>query len=109
MLKSDKGSEKEASSDDEFAMKSQNSASCDCQATVLIVDDNAFNLFPLEMMLRQLGLHSEKASGGKEAIDQFIANRKKQCCKVKFQLVLMDLNMPEVDGFMATKKILSYQ
>ena len=60
-------------------------------------------------MLKGMGLVAEKAQGGKQAIDQYIANRQKKCCKVKFQLILMDLNMPEVDGFMATKKILSYQ
>ena len=97
---------------DEFGLDSDNdsmNAVCNCKATVLIVDDNVFNLFPLEMILQGFGLFSEKASGGQEAIDRFIANRKKKCCKVKFQLVLMDLNMPEVDGFKATTKILAYQ
>ena len=41
----------------------------------------------------------DTALGGQEAIDKFIADRKKTCCKVKYQIVLMDLNMPDVDGF----------
>ena len=82
---------------------------CNCKATVLIVDDNYFNLIPLGILLQGMGLTVETASGGQEAIDQFITNRQKKCCKVKFQLVLMDLNMPEVDGFQATKKIMAYQ
>ena len=31
---------------------------CDCTATALIVDDNAFNLIPLEVMLKGLGIES---------------------------------------------------
>ena len=50
-------------------------AGCGCKATALIVDDSAFNLYPLKIMLRGLGITTEKASGGQEAIDQFIANR----------------------------------
>jgi len=38
----------------------------------------------------------------------FIENRNKTCCKVKYQLVLMDLNMPIVDGFQATQRIMSH-
>ena len=57
---------------------------CGCEATALIVDDNAFNLIPLEVILSGLGIVSEQALGGQEAIDQFIANRSKTCCNTKF-------------------------
>ena len=57
---------------------------CDCEVTVLIVDDNAFNLLPLEMILGSMGIMCEQALGGQEAIDMFIQNRTKTCCKKKF-------------------------
>lgn len=69
----------------------------------------AFNLIPLTSLLMDYGILSEPAMGGQEAIDMFIANRKKKCCKINYQLVFMDLNMPEVDGITAAQKILSYQ
>ena len=72
---------------DEFGLGTPNdplNTVCDCKATVLIVDDNVFNLYPLDMILQGMGLTSEKASGGQQAIDLFIANRKKKCCKIKF-------------------------
>lgn len=81
---------------------------CDCEATALIVDDNAFNLFPLEALLNEMGIICEQALGGQEAIDLFIANRQKKCCNKKYQLVFMDLNMPVVDGFQATNRIMAY-
>ena len=63
---------------------SDDAKTCGCEATALIVDDNAFNLIPLEVILQGLGIVSEQALGGQEAIDQFIANRSKTCCKTKF-------------------------
>ena len=75
---------------------------CGCKATVLIVDDSAFNLIPLEYMLKKMGIICDKANGGLEAINMFIKNRKKTCCIKKYKVVLMDLNMPNLDGFKAT-------
>ena len=48
---------------------SEEAKNCGCEATALIVDDNAFNLIPLEVILQGLGIVSEQALGGQEAID----------------------------------------
>ena len=37
---------------------------CACKATVLVVDDNSLNLYPLVTILKTIGLTAEKASGG---------------------------------------------
>ena len=63
---------------------SEEVSGCGCEATVLIVDDNALNLITLEMVLQGLGIVCEQATSGQEAIDLFIANRSKTCCKIKF-------------------------
>ena len=84
-------------------------ANCRCEATILIVDDNPFNLIALEVLLQTHKFKCDKANGGQEAIDMFKANRTKTCCSSKYQIVLMDLNMPTVDGFQATSKILQFQ
>lgn len=55
---------------------------CDCTATALIVDDNPFNLIPLEVLLQGLGITAISAHGGQEAIDKFVLNRIKRCCSV---------------------------
>ena len=61
------------------------------------------------MILENIGIVSDQAFGGQEAIDKFIENRQKTCCDRRYQIILMDLNMPIVDGFQATMRILSYQ
>ena len=83
-------------------------SSCSCQTQILIVDDNMFNLIPLELLLSQRFKQSvDKAFNGQEAVNMFSKNLTKSCCNVKYKLVLMDLNMPIMDGYDATVQILS--
>ena len=58
---------------------------------ILLVDDIEMNLVLLEEMLEELDLHIFKASSGMEALE--IAQ------KHRFALVLLDVQMPDMDGF----------
>ena len=58
---------------------------------VLVVDDNATNLFIARRHLKALGITSTEASSGEEAIA--IASRE------TFDLVMLDLRMPGMDGY----------
>ena len=81
---------------------------CSCESTILIVDDNMFNLVPLEMILKEIfKITVDKAMNGQEAVIMFSQNVKKECCKKRYRLVLMDLNMPIMDGYEATSQILN--
>ncbi|MCP4132664.1 MAG: response regulator, partial [bacterium] len=64
---------------------------------VLIVEDNIVNRKVAARMMEKLGIQASVAVNGKEAV---LAYRKK-----KFDLILMDLLMPEVDGFDAAVQI----
>ncbi|MFI8379696.1 response regulator [Leeuwenhoekiella sp. NPDC079379] len=64
---------------------------------ILAVDDNKLNLLLLSQLLKLLGLSSDLAYGGAEAIEK--ANNK------KYDLIFMDVHMPDIDGFMATAEI----
>ena len=78
---------------------------CYCEE-ILIVDDDAFNLLSLELMLKNLGLKCIKAHNGKEAIEKF---KEKKCKSPKcrgFKLVFMDYQMPIMNGVEAAKEIL---
>ncbi|MDB5253426.1 MAG: multi-sensor hybrid histidine kinase [Flaviaesturariibacter sp.] len=66
-------------------------------AKVLIVDDNQVNRMLVEYMLAEWGLSFASASNGREAIGMVKNDR--------FQLVLMDLQMPEMDGYSAARII----
>jgi CheY-like chemotaxis protein len=62
-----------------------------------------FNLIPLELLLNDMfGIVVDKAQNGKEAVTMFSKNLNKQCCKTQYRIVLMDLNMPIMDGYEAT-------
>lgn len=69
------------------------------QYKVLIVDDNEVNRMLVEYMLTQWGVSHESASGGREAIDLLQKDR--------FHLVLMDIQMPDLDGYSTSRIIKS--
>ncbi|MBY0237413.1 MAG: response regulator, partial [Burkholderiaceae bacterium] len=63
---------------------------------VLLVDDSAVNVLVASSMLEQCGLQVDQAENGQEALDQL---------KTKdYDLVLMDCQMPVLDGFEATRQ-----
>ncbi|NUP04657.1 MAG: response regulator [Polyangiaceae bacterium] len=59
--------------------------------SVLLVDDKPANLLALEAILEPLGLRTVRANSGEEAL--------KQLLKHDFALVLLDVQMPQMDGF----------
>src|SRR6202165_3617751 len=58
---------------------------------ILMVDDQPAKLLSYEVILGELGENLVKASSGKEALDLLLKN--------DFAVVLMDVSMPEIDGF----------
>ena len=63
-------------------------------------------MMPLEGMLQGLQIVSEEATSGQESIDKFNQNRDKTCCDKRYKLILMDINMPDMNGHEAAKQIL---
>ncbi|HKK40476.1 MAG TPA: CheR family methyltransferase [Cryomorphaceae bacterium] len=65
---------------------------------VLVVDDSGINRAVMKAFLNRFDhITLEEASGGQEAIDM--------AKKSDFDLILMDIRMPELDGFQATTEI----
>ena len=67
------------------------------QPHVLIVDDNATNRVVAQALCEMFGCTSETAEDGLEALEAVQATR--------FDLILMDIKMPRMDGVAATKAI----
>ena len=66
-------------------------------AKILLVEDNAINQKVVLLSLNKAVNHIDVASNGKEALEMFALK--------KYDLILMDILMPVMDGIMATKKI----
>lgn len=67
------------------------------QANVLLVEDNLINQKIVQLSLKEKVRNLDIANNGKEALDKFD--------KSKYDIILMDIQMPIMDGILATKKI----
>ena len=68
-------------------------------SNILIVEDNAMNREVLHSLLDVGGIEIDDAYDGMMAVELFLKNRD------KYELIFMDLQMPLMDGFEATKRI----
>lgn len=64
---------------------------------VLIVEDVPMNMMMLDKVLQKCGVKADQASNGREAV--------KALEESAYDLIFMDCQMPEMDGFEATQKI----
>ena len=58
---------------------------------ILMVDDQPSKLLSYESILSDLGENLIRASSGREALEQLL--------KAEIAVILMDVSMPEIDGF----------
>jgi signal transduction histidine kinase/FixJ family two-component response regulator len=68
-----------------------------CNSRILVAEDNAINQKVTCRLLERLGLHADVAVNGEEAV--------KMSGLVSYGLILMDCQMPVMDGFDATRQI----
>ncbi len=68
---------------------------------VLLVDDSLENRELMKLLLHPLAMELHEAGNGQEALDLFFAHR--------YDLILMDIQMPIMDGYMATRMIRSHE
>ena len=66
-------------------------------AKILLVEDNPTNRLVAVAMLKKLGFSSDSATNGEEALEKIKNN--------SYNLILMDCQMPEMDGFESSRQI----
>jgi hypothetical protein len=70
---------------------------------LLIAEDNAVNQMVILGMLKRLGIQADVANHGGEAVSLYKAR------PLAYDLILMDCEMPELDGYQATEIIRAYE
>ena len=73
------------------AQRATSTALANGPVNILMVDDQPAKLLSYEVMLGELGENLVKAASGREALELLL--------KMNFAVVLMDVSMPELDGF----------
>ncbi len=71
------------------------------RARILVAEDNATNQIVVRGMLEYLGCEVDVAANGREALGMAMGN--------SYDLILMDCQMPEMDGYTATAEIRRFE
>lgn len=88
---------------DEEAFNDQSEEGDSAAFNALVVEDNSVNQMVVKTLLRKLNGNVFVAENGQEAVDVFKDNPK------GFDIVLMDCDMPVMDGFEATHQIREFE
>jgi len=70
--------------------------------SVLVAEDNEINALLMRSLLTRLGHHAVVCTNGETALESWLSARSSGA---PYDLVLMDIQMPQLDGIETTKRI----
>ncbi|KAL4474756.1 hypothetical protein ABPG74_001452 [Tetrahymena malaccensis] len=99
--------EKQVSTIPQLLNKQNADKKCEC-SQILIVDDNDFNLYSLQLILKTYGFIVDKSNSGMDAVSKVKLKYSNQSCCQYYQLIFMDIDMPIMDGHQTTTEIIKF-
>lgn len=82
---------------------------CKCRPKVMCIDDEYFNMLPLEHYFKTLNADYLLLTRGEDAVNAYKASLNKPCCKVGYPLIITDIQMTEMNGYELAKNILELE
>ncbi|WP_213775561.1 ATP-binding protein [Bradyrhizobium sp. dw_78] len=74
--------------------------------SILVAEDNEINALLMRSLLTRLGHHAVLTTNGEEALESWLSARS---AGTPYDLILMDLQMPQLDGVETTKRIRAHE
>lgn len=72
----------------------------------MVVEDNLYAAMALITIFEQYSLRCNMVSGGREAVN--MVKQRYEKSQTSYKLIIMDLYLPELDGFKATEQIFQF-